>query len=215
MRILLIDGQALFCSGVALVLTDILPDAMILQAGGAEAALALVENSEVGCGLALIEQEALAAPAAKPLLERLGRIPIIVLSTESDQRAIFAAVHLGARAFLLKSSSREVLKHAIRMVLSGDDYFLCPPLAKFPQALDQVVSQTPAATADIALSDRQRQIMGLLGNGISNKEIARRFNVSEATIKVHLRGLYRKLQVANRTQAAMVAAGRRHPANAA
>jgi DNA-binding NarL/FixJ family response regulator len=129
---------------------------------------------------------------------------LVIISGRIDEVAAGEALDGGAKAFLLKASSPELLRHAVGLALSGEDYILCPrPSSHRLLSGTAVTANRPPPQ----LSVRQREIMQLLGDGKSNKEIARRFGVSEGTVKVHLRTIYKKLQVANRTQAAMIAAG--------
>lgn len=116
------------------------------------------------------------------------------------------AVRLGAAGFIPKTSSSKVMLSALRLVMSGGVYL--------PPALidENSVSTRDAPGADMSLdatplTPRQREVLALLGQGKSNKEIARTLNLSEGTVKLHVTAILKALNVSNRT-GAVVAASR-------
>jgi DNA-binding NarL/FixJ family response regulator len=125
-------------------------------------------------------------------------VPVVLIMTSVAPATASNLIGLGVRGIVLSSASAEVLVAAIRMAAGGDTYL--PPELVF----GRVQAESGAAALD-SLTPREVQIMALLGEGRSNKEIARRLNAKEATVKVQIHRLMRKLGVANRTQAAVLA----------
>lgn len=127
---------------------------------------------------------------------RANELPVrvLVLSAFGDAHSLRRAVEGGADGFALKTAAAEATLAAIRQVAAGQ--------LVFPQAARRwLVRQTAATPAD-ALTGREEQVLQLLAEGASNKEIAKRLHLSASTVKFHLRNVFAKLGVANRTEAA-------------
>jgi DNA-binding NarL/FixJ family response regulator len=122
---------------------------------------------------------------------------IVMMSGVANKEVATAAMELGADGFIPKSLAADSLINAIKFVLMGERYFPFEFYASAPEP------EANAAFAD--LSDRERQTLEQLCNGLSNKEIARALSIQEVTVKLHVRNLFAKLGVANRTQAALMA----------
>jgi len=141
-------------------------------------------------------------------IEQLHRkhpaVPLIVLT--GDERAGLAEelIAAGVAGFIPKSDSATVVLHAVQLVLSGGTY---APLRLFA-CTERKESVGPCTANQVALTERQRDVLALLARGLPNKLIARALGVSEATVKVHLLAIFRALAVRNRTEA-VVAAGKK------
>lgn len=122
---------------------------------------------------------------------------VIVLTSYKVDEDIFRAVQAGARGFLLKGEGEVVLLEAIRSVHAGDRFI--PPA---------VASRLAERMEITALSPREVEVLELVARGQSNKEIANKLMISEGTIKTHLKRIYEKLGVDDRTDAAFRAAER-------
>lgn len=122
-------------------------------------------------------------------------VRVLVLSAFGDAHSLRTAVENGADGFALKTGAPEATLAAIRQVAHGH--------LAFPQAARRwlTASQNSTAAAD-ELTDREEQVLALLADGSSNAHIAGRLNLSESTVKFHLRNLFSKLGVTNRTEAA-------------
>jgi DNA-binding NarL/FixJ family response regulator len=131
-------------------------------------------------------------------------VPVVVLSGSEDPADIQAALDGGAAGFIPKSSASEVILGALRLVLAGGVYT--------PPGLFNVQNALVSKTQLNALTPRQREVLALLGQGKTNKEIGGTLGLSEATVKQHVSAILKTLHVANRMQA--VIAGRRLPATA-
>ncbi|EFH89211.1 response regulator transcription factor [Ktedonobacter racemifer] len=131
-------------------------------------------------------------------LRQLGiTIPILVLTTYDSNADILHAVKAGATGYILKDAPREQLFAAIRTVAQGKSVFA-------PEVVTRLLRhmQTPPSSV---LSERELEVLALVGRGASNKEAARSLFISEATIKSHLLRIFGKLGVEDRTAAVTVA----------
>lgn len=159
--------------------------------------LILIDNGEEEC-----DTEGLAS-----LQSRFARSHIVILSDRFDFQIMLRAFQLGARAYIVKDISCERLVATLRLVAMGERV-LPSQLADELQSRPGLVGAPEIEkSADAAcLSEREREILRWLIMGCPNKVISRRMEISEATVKVHVKAVLRKLSVKNRTQAAIWAA---------
>ena len=137
-------------------------------------------------GLVLIERARAAAPNVRP----------IVLSMHQDTQVIDAALVAGASAYVVKTARPEDLASAVRQAFSHSVY-----LAGWRPAAPQPVQKQAGAEESPGLTRRELEILRLVAEGHSNAQLARMLWVTEQTVKFHLSNVYRKLDVANRTEA--------------
>lgn len=127
---------------------------------------------------------------------------ILVLTSYTDDDKVFPAIKAGALGYLLKDSEPHELLQAIRNVYAGEPS-LAPTIArKLMRELQQPPNLPPA---EHPLSEREVQVLRLVAQGLSNKEIADRIVVSERTVRAHVSNILNKLHLANRTQATLYA----------
>jgi DNA-binding NarL/FixJ family response regulator len=128
-------------------------------------------------------------------------LPVIVLSSSEDPADVRKAISLGALGYVPKSASRHTLLAAVALVMNGEIYV--PSLMA-----DSLSSETPKAESAGAkaphLTERQIGVLRMVSQGLANKEIAARLNLSEKTVKIHVSAIFRTLNVINRTKAAAV-----------
>ena len=203
MKILLADDHALFREGVKQLLERLHPHALVMEASnGAEvlhAAGAQQDFDLVLLDLAMPGVDGFAGLAA--FRAHAPSTPVVVLSASEDAADVRAALDGGASGFIPKSSTSEVILGALRLVLAGGVY-VPPTLLGGHNAV--------AAKADIdALTPRQREVLALLAQGLSNRKVGETLGLSEATVKQHVSAVLKTLKVTNRMQA--VIAGRRLP----
>lgn len=127
---------------------------------------------------------------------------ILVLTSFAEDDKVFPALKAGAMAYLLKDSSPIDLIKAIRDLSQGESY-LDPAIAR--KVLAEIARPTPPAPAEDLLSEREREVLDLLAEGLPNQEIATRLVISERTVRSHVGSILAKLHLANRTQAALYA----------
>lgn len=135
-----------------------------------------------------------------------GDARIVILTTGVDAVRLTAALEAGADGYLLKDMSAAALLQSLHLVLLGEKVFPTDLARILINGDFNVSASGPVnrrATAGRALSERETQILDCLLSGYSNKMIAKRLQISEGTVKVHLKGILKKINVQNRTQAAI------------
>lgn len=134
------------------------------------------------------------------LKEKLPGVQVIIVTVYRNHELIFQALQAGACGYLLKRSSPEELLKAISEVLSGGAPMTSEIARMFVEAFQKKPNSSAAAEAD-ELTQREAEILVLLAEGLSNKEIADRVKISYDTVRAHLRHIYEKLHVRGRTEA--------------
>lgn len=203
---LVVDDHPLVRHGFALSVGEIHPDAEVIEVGSLAEALDVVGRSN-DLTLVLFDLnlgERSGRDGVRRMVEALGSVPLLVISGSDEVSDIVEAVRMGAKGYILKTSSTQVLEHAISLALTGET-FLPLPRAVLNGSVSAEPSRPTGQILD-RLTDRQRDVFQLLLAGHSNKEIARELGVLEGTVKVHVRAIMQKLGVRNRTQVAVVAA---------
>ncbi|MCS6938387.1 MAG: response regulator transcription factor [Roseiflexus sp.] len=128
---------------------------------------------------------------------------VIVLTTFDRDDYVFQSIRAGAMGYLLKDAPADTLIQTIRRVHDGD-VFIQPEIAS--RTLREVATGRQRAEAQpFDLSEREREVLVLLAQGLSNRDIARRLHITEGTVKNHVSNILAKLQAENRTQAAAIA----------
>jgi len=129
---------------------------------------------------------------------------LLVLSAELSVDELGACLRVGAGGYLLSNISKEVLTHSLRLILLGETVF--PSQLATAWATGQLRQNSNTAGVSKALeclTQRETEILGCLTEGAPNKLIARQLGITEATVKIHVKSLIRKIGVQNRTQAAL------------
>ncbi len=144
------------------------------------------------------------AESVAMLQDAYGSARILVLSAELSVDELGACLRVGAGGYLLSNLSKDVLIHSVRLILLGETVF--PSQLATAWATGQLRRSdqcNPKVLGD--LTPRELDILGCLTEGASNKVIARQLGITEATVKIHMKSLIRKIGVQNRTQAALFA----------
>lgn len=138
------------------------------------------------------------------LLDRPDTGPVALISGIAETEVALQAVQMGAQGFLQKTMPAHALLNAIRFMATGERFM---PVELILDLVPDPVQPKQSAqdTRDMTLTPRETEVLAALCRGQTNKEIARALNLSEPTIKLHVKTLYRRLGATNRTQAAMIA----------
>ncbi|MBK1665733.1 DNA-binding response regulator [Rhodospirillum rubrum] len=225
MKILIADDHELFRDGLRLVLASLDPALEVTEACTYDEALRLVSTNGEGAEAFTLILVDLVMPGL-PWSEGLQALrlaapetPVVVLSASEDRKLVRDAVRLGASGFIPKTSSSRVMISALKLVLSGgmylpaallDDDVIAEPVAVQAPAGGAAGAASPlvagsAGSAASRLTPRQGEVLRLLGQGKSNKEIARVLDLSEGTVKLHVTAILKALGVNNRTGAVIAA----------
>jgi DNA-binding NarL/FixJ family response regulator len=206
-RILIVDDQALFREGLRTLLSVQSDFEVSGEASNGEEALRLAVQLQPDIVLMDVRMPVLDGVAATGRLkEVLPDCRVIVLTTFDDDEAIFDGLKAGAVGYLLKDVSSEKLNEAIRSAARGD-YFLLPSITAKVVAEFARLSKASSPVQEIVnpLSVREVEIIHLVSEGLSNREIADHLVISEGTVKNHLTNILSKLEVRDRLQATIKA----------
>lgn len=205
-RVLLADDQALFREGLRTLLSTHPAVEVVAEASNGEEAIALTERAAPDVVLMDLRMPVLdGIQATARMRDRWPDIPVLVLTTFDDDASLFGALRAGAAGYLLKDVSSETLLSAITAAARGEAFLQSTVTGRVVAAFARLMeSGGPKAEALVLpLSTRERQIVSLLGTGASNKEIADRLCLAEGTVKNHVTNILTKLDVRDRTQAAL------------
>jgi len=201
MNILLADDHNLVREGLKPFLEKLDDHVSVFEAADIDGAL---KSGETAASLDLIILD-LMMPGMngygglKIIREAFPGVPTVILSGHVTRSDVLAAIDAGAEGFIPKTISGSALVSALRLVLDGERYLPSAILA----AEEDV--QTPTLTEPFHnLSPREQEVLHLLVDGQTNKEIARALDIREITVKVHVRNVYRKIGASNRAQAVKI-----------
>ena len=202
---LIADDHPLYCEALRAVVPQAYPGAEIAEAGSQSEVLAAV-TSDVAFDLVLLD---LNLPGATGIscLAALRRIapetPIVVVSAVDDPKTMQQVILGGASAYVPKSAPRQVLINALRAILAGGTYMPAEVVAALRETHAHNREEPIEPRSELTL--RQRRVLELLSQGLSNKQIARTLGISEITVKAHVSSIFKKLGVTNRVQAVLEA----------
>jgi DNA-binding NarL/FixJ family response regulator len=207
-RILLVDDQTLFREGLRTLLS-VQPDFEIAgEAADGEEALLQAARHRPQVILMDLRMPVLDGVAATRRLHTTHpECRVIVLTTFEEDEAVFEALRAGALGYLLKDAPTDSLFQAIRAAARGESFLQPSVAAKLVAEFARLSRQPSARPAGLAepLSEREIEVLRLLSSGSSNKEIASQLYIAEGTVKNHITSILAKLEVSDRTQAALKA----------
>jgi DNA-binding NarL/FixJ family response regulator len=204
-RVLICDDQAIVCEGLQAILSTAQDIEVMGTAHDGAQAVEMVAEAQPGVVLMDLKMPVMNGVQATRLIrERHPQVRVLVLTTYDADEWVFDAVRGGASGYLLKDTPREKLIEAIRDTAAGKTP-VDPNVAG--KLFAQVVQGTAPPDTSIAedLSEREREVLGLLARGMTNAEIAERLYLSEGTVRNYVSAILSKLDVPDRTQAAVLA----------
>jgi DNA-binding NarL/FixJ family response regulator len=205
MKVLLVDDHVLIRDALRGVLKELKPDAMVLEASDCGQAMRqMAEHADLALvllDLNLPDRNGFAV--LTDLRQSYPAISIVVLSGFHDRANVVRALDLGAMGFIPKTSHREVMVNALRLVFSGGIYI--PPEILIRGEADsgsaQAAARKPMSPGDLGVTERQIEVLALMMQGKSNKAICRVLDLAEPTVKNHVTAILKALDVTNRTEA--------------
>jgi DNA-binding NarL/FixJ family response regulator len=202
LRLLVVEPDFLVRKGISSILDSIPEFRVAGEAATAKEALELFKKYEFDCVLTELWQENPDKSLLAKLREHNINVPVVVLTASRAVQSLFDAMRLGAQGYLLKSLSPEVWKQVILSAVNKDRPFaakvacdILRELAPQPEERDKAPEEEVAS-----VTAREKEILILLAQGLSNKEIGDKLAISPNTVKNHLQRLQNKLGVENRTQ---------------
>ena len=198
MKILVVDDHALFCEGLCYVLEKLDNNVSILEANNFNDAVTQL-NTNIDIDMVLLDLNMPDKDGFSVLdfcREHYPLISIVVLSASKKRSDMNRALEAGAMGFIPKDTTSNVMLDAIRLIMTGDIYV--------PQSMAMNVPDEDEELAN-SFTPRQLEIIPMMIKGFSNKKIALEMGISEATIKMHVTAIFKRLEVNNRTEAALAA----------
>ncbi len=208
-RVMLVDDQALFREGLETLLSVHQDIRVVGQASNGQEAVEVAAKVQPDVVLMDMRMPVLdGVGATRRLKKTLPQCRVIALTTFDDDEYVFDALRAGAVGYLLKDLVSAQLLEAIRATARGesilDPLVAAKVIAEFTR-VSNMVPNTQAEQLIEPLSEREREILGLIATGASNKEIANQLYIAEGTVKNHVTHILGKLEVRDRTQAALKA----------
>ena len=208
--IALADDHPIVRAALRAALASLGSDTRFLEASDAASTLAMV-RSEPDIDLLLMDLHmpgVEGTATVRAIRERVPQLPVAVVSADEDATMVAELLRLGVCGFIPKSDSANVIVSAVRLILAGGTYV--PPRLVNAARRDLPTAASGGDDDRLGLTGRQFDVLRLLGQGMSNKLIARELGITEGTVKAHLLAVFRVLNVRNRTAAAMAAQRYRH-----
>ena len=201
-KFVIADDHPLFRGALKQALAGLSNVATILEAGDFDSAKTIVAGND-DIDLVLLDLTMPGAAGLSGLISLRGinaAVPLVVVSAHDDPETVRRSLELGASGFISKSASMEEIRGAVETVLNGG--------VTAPEGIDLGVERDPEISDLIkrlqSLTPQQTRVLGMLAEGLLNKQIAYELGVSEATIKAHVSAVLHKLAVDSRTQAVIL-----------
>jgi len=214
-KIALVDDHAIVREGLRSLLEDEPDFEVVGEADSRETAIKLVKDKKPSILILdlMMDGRLDGLEVVYHLANHSPETGVVILSMHDEERYIIESLRAGARAYVLKGSNAQELKHAIREVCAGRCY-LGLPISQ--RAINAFVNKSEAQASDLynTLTNREHEVLHLVAQGYTNTEIAARLFVSPRTVEVHRANVMRKLRLQNHAQLVQYALQRKLlPAN--
>ncbi|MFC7529650.1 response regulator [Actinoplanes sp. GCM10030250] len=205
-RVLIVDDQELIRTGFRLILTARGIE-VVGEASDGATAVAAEQRLRPDVVLMDIRMPGMdGLEATRRILARNPACRILMLTTFDLDRYVYSALAIGASGFLLKDVTADHLAASVRLVGTGDALLAPSITRRLVQRFAATADEPPAVHRDLtALTPREREVLALLGRGLSNTELAETLTLSEATVKTHVARIFAKLELRDRAQAVVLA----------
>lgn len=211
-RILLVDDHTLFRSGLKALLSRQADFEIVGEASDGLEGVKLAEQLKPDLVLLDLDMPVMnGTEALAQMLAANRELPVVMLTVSEDAEDLKEAFVLGARGYLVKNIDAEYLVNGVRQVVAGESVMSPEMTSKFVNGIRaKHLSLMPEVRPETvkSLTERERQILGCLAQGASNREMANLLNMSESTVKAHLQRIMRRFDFSSRVQAAVFAAER-------
>jgi DNA-binding NarL/FixJ family response regulator len=205
-RLLLCDDQEIVTEGMGAILRAIRDFQVVGVARDGAQAVELVMQLQPDLVLMDLRMPIMnGIQATRKLREQFPQVKILVLTTYDNDEWVFDAIRAGAAGYLLKDTPREQIIAAIRGTIAGATHVDPQVAGKLFAQISQPATSAAASTLTADLSARELEILKLLAAGLNNGDIADRLHLSKGTVQNYVSNLFVKLDVTDRTQAAVIA----------
>jgi DNA-binding NarL/FixJ family response regulator len=205
-RVVIVDDHPLMLNAMSQVFDDAGGFDVVGKATTGHQVEPLVSRTRPGLVLLDIQLPGLDGLSCLALLrERHPNVRVVVLSGRDDRQTIEAALGAGAVAYIKKSIDPADLPAVVRQALEGNVYFTTPDLGHETVARVARENDQDEIRREAGLTPREAEILAAVARGLSNQAVGKQLFLSDQTVKFHLHKIYRKLRVANRTEATAVA----------
>lgn len=206
MKFLIVEDHKIFSDGLKMFIAEMDEQPEILEAASSQEGLTIAaahpDIDLVMLDISLPDMDG--CEVLRIFSERFPTLPVIMLTASESRHHMNRCFDLGASGFIPKSSSTDVMRAAIRLVMAGSIYV--PPAMGIPVIRDRVGRPPRNRKQTLeSLTERQSEVLQQLRKGRSNKQIADRLGVSEATVKVHISAILKTLGLRSRVEAALLA----------
>ena len=203
-RLLIVDDHPFFRQGVGLFLDGVEWVEVVGEADNGKKALDILHQQPVDLVLMDLQMPEIdGIETTRQILEEWATVKVLVLTSFNSWDQVYQALQAGASGYLLKNAKPEQLLAAIRAVVAGGSY-LGTQLAR--ELLERVTRDPAEESQGLSpLTGREVDVLKLIGRGLGNKEIAAELFLSAKTVKTHTANIFAKLELSNRTQAAIYA----------